>query len=173
GTAVVEPASGRVTALCPALNGKYARVAPDGRRIVIGGEAVVLTDLACASPRTLLPATTERTLVPDVVFSPSGKLIAAWQMRQRRGQAATQHCIVLSLDGRQHADLGPAPAGGRAVWLDDDTLVYPVPNRGDNDQSTDTALQTMRWRTRETSWLVPPGRLCHDSEPSASPRGGR
>jgi hypothetical protein len=159
-------------ALCPSLHGRAVHVHPDGRRIGIAADRLYITTRTCASPLALVPEaasnTRRRIVVTDFAFSPSGKFVAMVVRREDR----VDRLWVMSLDGHQSFDVAAAPEVVDPItWLDEETLVFGIPN-GPKGTSQPT-LAALTWRTRARTPLIAPKPTCSDTLASASPRGGR
>jgi hypothetical protein len=159
-------------ALCPSLHGRAVHVHPDGRRIGVAADKLYITTRSCAAPLALTPddggALRPRIVVTDFAFSPSGTMVAMVVRREDR----VDRLWVMSLDGQVRVDAAPAPAGVAPItWLDEETLVFGIPNgpKGTSQPS----LTGFAWRTRSRTPLIVTKPTCSDTLASASPRGGR
>jgi hypothetical protein len=168
---VIDPKNATHARLCRGVPGNVVHVHPDGHRIGIAGDKLYITDVACNQPVYLTPydgiAALRPSVVVDFAFSPSGERAAL----VINHASESRKLWVLSLDGRQRAELAATPQYGPLAWLDEETLVYEVEN-GPPGSSQHT-LERHAWRTGKVTPLVPPKPTCSDTLASAPPRGGR
>ena len=160
--------SGRLASLCAPNSGYAVHADVDGRAILVGAERIYQVDAACKRRWSWSPwhDVNPRTWVRDFSVSPSGKHIAVVGGVDNRVRL-----YVLATDRDEVVERMIEPQPGPIVWLDEETLVYPVENgeRGTSQRR----LEALAWRTQKRRPLVPTKPSCSDSNADAPPRGGR
>jgi hypothetical protein len=152
-----------------ALVGVGAHGSPDGKHLgVISGVQLLVIDGACNVEGLLRGVAGSRPV--EFSFSPSGKQVAIAYGRDSRPGPGAITLRVFSLDGQERGSAALVDASP-IVWLDEETVVYPVENG-----PVGTAQRTLRrldLRTLKEAPLLAPIASCEDKLPSAPRAGGQ